>query len=57
MSPRWVVQMEVRGTATVVVEVETEQGACDVARTMTEWDFDTLSISESEPVSAVALDA
>lgn len=53
---RWVVEMEVRGRATVIVETETEQGACDVARTMGEWDFDTLSITESEPVSAVMVD-
>lgn len=49
--------MEVRGRATVEVETETEQGAYDVARTMGEWDFDTLSITESEPISAEAVDA
>lgn len=48
----YVVTVEVRGRAQVTVEAETEAGAYAVARTMGEWDFDWMEITDSEPLEA-----
>lgn len=52
----YIVTVEVHGRAQVTVDAETEAGAYAVARTMGEWDFDWMEITESEPFEAKLVD-